>query len=318
MPLSIRLATLNDAEGITEVHCSDVNRWYKIVNGRKVEAKYDELTVEDRFRHGGPWMSVETCAIHLNYMLTSGQYPIIAELNGKIVGELELYIGEDRGILGKTGFIDILYVHRDFRRRGIGRMLIAKAQEIAVSEGCDTLSVWPEEDAIPFYRKCGLDKVAYRIINLSIDLKKIEKVHAEYEVLPFPSRYDMLRDFHLITPRIYSSFAAWLKSRWEIALRSFKIKFFEGYSAYPESTFIIECWREDKVASIYLWLKDESYILDMLCWLLWKAKNMGFMKACILINDHVYDYIKNKLPVNMLGNEVILMMKIKEKGYHYS
>lgn len=60
-----------------------------------MEASYEELSVEERWSHGGPWMSIETCSIHLNYLLTNNQYPLVAEINGRIVGELELYIGEE-------------------------------------------------------------------------------------------------------------------------------------------------------------------------------------------------------------------------------
>jgi len=35
--------------------------------------------------------------VHINYLLTHGQYPLVAELNGRVVGELELYVGEERG-----------------------------------------------------------------------------------------------------------------------------------------------------------------------------------------------------------------------------
>ncbi len=113
----IRVASLDDVRGIVEVHCSGVGEWVKRVDGREVEARYEDLSVEERFSHGGPWMSVETCAIHINNLLINEQYPLVAELDGRIVGELELYVGEDR-VLGRCGFIDVLEVHRDYRRAG--------------------------------------------------------------------------------------------------------------------------------------------------------------------------------------------------------
>jgi len=68
-----------------------------------------------------------------------------------VVGELELYVGDERGELGRTAFIDVLVVHRDYRGRGIGTALVRAAKRVAVEEGCRTVSVWPEEEAIPFY-----------------------------------------------------------------------------------------------------------------------------------------------------------------------
>ncbi len=152
MNVAIEVASLNDVKGIVEVHCSSIDKWVKRVNGKEVEAKYEELGIEEKFRHGGPWMSVETCAIHINYLLVYKQYPLIAKLNGRVVGELELYIGEERGILGRCAYIDVLEVHRNYRRRGIGRALVNKAIEIAQEHNCDTIAVWPMREAIEFYK----------------------------------------------------------------------------------------------------------------------------------------------------------------------
>ena len=124
--VEIRLASLDDVKGIVDVYCSSVSKWFKRVGGKEVEAKYEDLTVAERFSLGGSWMSAETCAIHINNLLLNGQYPLIALLDGKIVGELELYVGEEKGILGKCGFIDVLEVHKSFRRRGVGKALVNK------------------------------------------------------------------------------------------------------------------------------------------------------------------------------------------------
>lgn len=108
---------------------------------KQVEASYEDLTVEEHWGHGGPWMSIESCSIHLNYLLTYNQYPIVAKVDDKVAGELEVYIGKEKGILGKTAFIDVLTVHGKFRGRGIGGLLINKALKIALENKCDTLSV---------------------------------------------------------------------------------------------------------------------------------------------------------------------------------
>ena len=92
MKINIRVAYIDDVEGIVQVHCSGIDRWVRHTNAGAVEVNYDDLSVAERFRHSDPWMSVETCTIHLNNLLTNGQYPLIAELNGRIVGEVEIYV----------------------------------------------------------------------------------------------------------------------------------------------------------------------------------------------------------------------------------
>ena len=58
----------------------------------------------------------------------------VAKINGKIVGSVQLHLctkqnGKHRAEIGK------LMTHPLFRRRGIGRLLIRKAEERAVQEG---------------------------------------------------------------------------------------------------------------------------------------------------------------------------------------
>jgi len=92
--IEVRKAKLDDVGGIVDVHCSGVRTWYRIANGEKIE--YKDLNIIERWSFGSPWMSVETCAIHLNYMLMNYQYPLVAILDNNIVGELELFIGEEK------------------------------------------------------------------------------------------------------------------------------------------------------------------------------------------------------------------------------
>jgi len=183
--IDIRYASLNDVKQITEIHCSDVEKWIEYSKGG-AEADYKELTVEDRFLNGGPWMSVETCAIHLNNLLVNGQHPIVALYSGRVVGELELYIGEERGVLGKNAFIDILVVHRNYRRLGIGRKLVKYSIDIGRRLGCETLSVWPDKKAIDFYRKCGFNDLAFDLVKISLKPYPIEiSKPLEYTIVEF-------------------------------------------------------------------------------------------------------------------------------------
>jgi len=75
--LRIRKATLDDVNGIVDVHTS----------GEELSS----LSVGERYLRGGPWMSVETCSIHINALLLENQLPAVAELDGRIVGEAEAF-----------------------------------------------------------------------------------------------------------------------------------------------------------------------------------------------------------------------------------
>ncbi|WP_367884848.1 hypothetical protein [Thermococcus sp. JCM 11816] len=101
MNLEIRVATLDDVKGIVDVHTA---------GGEELSG----FSVRERYLRGGPWMSVETCAVHINALLLEGQYPIVAELDGRIVGEAEVFLSEEQingGEMMRIAHLDVIEVH---------------------------------------------------------------------------------------------------------------------------------------------------------------------------------------------------------------
>ncbi|RLF06018.1 MAG: GNAT family N-acetyltransferase [Thermoprotei archaeon] len=311
MELRVRRATLNDVRGIVEVHCSDVREWRRLVEETGARASYEELSVEDKFLHGGPWMSVETCAIHLNYLLTAGQHPLVAELDGRVVGELELYIGEERGALGRTGYIDVLVVHRDYRGRGIGRRLVEEAKRIAAHEGCDAISVWPERRAVPFYEKCGLRRVAYRVLHVVVSVACCEAPNTSLR--EFPQSYEELADMWFLAPRIYSSFTAWLKSRWSYALRVAWTKLYEAYVPSLDAALVLEgVPLKSGEARLSLWIGDVSRAREALLYACGKAAGLGVRRLHLLAEEAVCRQLVKGLAAEAVGEEVVLMEELRQ------
>ncbi|MEP7290556.1 MAG: hypothetical protein ABI835_02180, partial [Chloroflexota bacterium] len=92
MSINVRLAGLDDSAAISALFCAKIPLWQRVNPQGKVEdLPYEALTVYERWLHGGPWMSVETCAILLNHLLLGAGFPLVAERKGKIVGYLEAY-----------------------------------------------------------------------------------------------------------------------------------------------------------------------------------------------------------------------------------
>ncbi len=313
MGIEIRLASLDDIKGIVDAHCSSVSKWFKRVGGKEVEAKYEDLTVIERFSLGGPWMSAETCAIHINNLLLNGQYPLIALLNGKIVGELEFYVGEEKGILGNCGFIDVLEVHKSFRRRGVGKALVNKAKEIAKEHECDTVAVWPDKEAIEFYRRCGLSEPAYSITHAEIDLNRVKtKVRERYTINKFPESHEPLKEMNFLTPRILTSFAAWLKSRLETVVERDRLLSVRGCVKELQSCYVIETlWNDKEAAKLYLWVHKFREVSSVLNVVFGMAKEVGIAKLQLLMNEDIYRDLIMKYPHKVLHHEVILMKELK-------
>ncbi|WP_234394339.1 hypothetical protein [Thermococcus piezophilus] len=114
--LNVRIATLEDVAGIVGVHRSGIERWLKREDGRVEEAHYKELSVRERYLSGSPWVSIESCVVHINNLLLEGQIAVAAEVDGRIVSEAELLISEEpvHGEIIKIAHLNVIEVHREF------------------------------------------------------------------------------------------------------------------------------------------------------------------------------------------------------------
>jgi len=149
--ITIRPATLADAAAISIVHCSTVDEWRDPYTRQPT----DEATLNlfGRWYNGGDWMSVETCAIHLNGLLLHGHLPLVAEANGVLVGEAEYYVNREPAPFGPHLHLSVLYIHKDWQGQGIGRALIEAGVGHARALGCHALTTQPEPEMAGFYQR---------------------------------------------------------------------------------------------------------------------------------------------------------------------
>jgi GNAT superfamily N-acetyltransferase len=95
---------------------------------------------------------------------------MVAERDGRMVG-FALFFQTFSTFVGRPGiWLEDLFVVREERGKGIGRLLLARVAEIAVARGCGRLE-WSVLDwnspAIGFYKKLGAaamdDWTTYRV-----------------------------------------------------------------------------------------------------------------------------------------------------------
>ena len=154
----MRHARLDDAPGISDVHRSHVERWYRKVDAEQYEVPYDSLSLSERWGFGGPWMSAETCAIHLNNLLLRHHLPLVAQKGDALAGEMELFPGKEAAPFGNNLHIGLLYVKKEFIRQGVGRALVDRAVRLAAERGCDTMTVASSQVNESFYEKYGFER----------------------------------------------------------------------------------------------------------------------------------------------------------------
>lgn len=98
----IRDALLDDAEAISQLFRARVGVWQRMgVSGQVENVPYDDLTLYERWTHGGPWMSVETGSVLLSRLLRGVGLAVVAEIGGEIAGFVEAYHGHEPAPFGQ-------------------------------------------------------------------------------------------------------------------------------------------------------------------------------------------------------------------------
>src|ERR1700690_3174489 len=93
---------------------------------------YDQIVqVIDRWS-SGPTSTL----VHPLFFYELGQFALVVERDTQLVGFLFGFITTGKP---PVGYIHLLGIHPEFRRRGIGRLLYAKFEEDSRAGGCTTL-----------------------------------------------------------------------------------------------------------------------------------------------------------------------------------
>lgn len=109
--------------------------------------------------------SPEMIAGNLPRLLAIGEPPLVAEEEGEVVGYLTWHIAPVLHRPGPYGRITMLVVAESRRGRGIGRRLVAAAEERFHAHGCALIEVTSgthRAEAHAFYRRLGYELTSHR------------------------------------------------------------------------------------------------------------------------------------------------------------
>jgi ribosomal protein S18 acetylase RimI-like enzyme len=156
---------------IVDIETSSQEKWYYYKSlDEKTIAKYDDLSPEQRWFHGGATMDLSLFIAYYQELEERFNSPIefyIAKENKEILGFSSLILGNNL-MWGPFGYIDLLMVKPEHRRKGIGKKLVQKMEERVKEEGKLWLYVYPENlhsDSGKFYQALGFTtcRERYRI-----------------------------------------------------------------------------------------------------------------------------------------------------------
>lgn len=214
MTILVRQAVLQDAGAVQAVYCSQVKRWMRFMpDGTHAEAAYAELSLYERWLHGGPWMSVETCAVWLAHLLQASEgIPLVAEREGQVVGYAEVFIGREAPPYGYHVNISTLCVREEARRQGVGRALVGYIEQMAQVLGCERVTVaYPDETA--FYSALGFTPLVGRY-RVKLPLEQGRVFYKAREVTD--ENPQQIRDWYMPLGRFQNGREEWERMRWSM------------------------------------------------------------------------------------------------------
>ncbi|MCC6616033.1 MAG: GNAT family N-acetyltransferase [Anaerolineae bacterium] len=161
--ITVRAAQLEDSERIAALAQGQVSAWQRWdVDGRVEDVPYSMLTIYERWLHGGPWMSLETAAIHMGRLLLGAGIALVAETDGMIAGYAEAYAGNEPEPFGAHIHLGGLIVQEDAHGQGVDGALYAALVERARSLKCArmTTTATAGEAALMLFQRAGAEPVA--------------------------------------------------------------------------------------------------------------------------------------------------------------
>jgi len=112
--MPIRPAVLDDTHAICRLFRSQIDRWQRINDAGQVEdVQPDDLTIYERWLHGGAWASIETGAIWLSHLKRVGAMSLVQIADDHITAYAEIYPGEEPPPYDKHLHLGQLVTHPD-------------------------------------------------------------------------------------------------------------------------------------------------------------------------------------------------------------
>jgi ribosomal protein S18 acetylase RimI-like enzyme len=282
----VREATLDDVQDIVSVYLTNPDRPF--------DQPVEQLSIAERYSYGGPWMSVEPCAIHVNNMLAWGCTPLVVEEGSRVIAETEFYIGPDVPPLGRTLDISVLYVHTEWQRRGAGSLLMEAMIDRARGAGCDQITVNTGTGSQGFYRRFGFGHA----LDLQVIQFSVAALNGHSACEPCaPRAFEAQPEGTLWIGRFLSPAQKWREIVDQIERRDAILPRDAGRPAAIgiSSTgkgftgFLIPGWGNPARAQVYCWAKRPTR--EMVSSLLAEARHAGYSEAHLLCHAEVTEMV---------------------------
>jgi len=212
--IHVRRAALDDTTAISAIWRSHINVWQRVNSAGQVEdVPYDSLSIYERWLHGGPWMSLETGAIHLSHLLRGAGIPVVAEQDGQLLAYAEAYHGVEPAPFGDHLHIAHLKVQAGRENNGIENALLTHWLDQARASHCQRLTatcIQGVADTDALYRRHGMLPIT-RLGRLTLPAKSGQGFYKVVEHLS--TNPEQIADWFMPIGRLGSARQQW-ETRW--------------------------------------------------------------------------------------------------------
>ncbi|AEH24333.1 GNAT family N-acetyltransferase [Pyrococcus yayanosii] len=254
----------------------------------------------------GPWARVETCAIHLNNLKLHGGLALVAELDGRVVGEAELLFSEEpwKGRIMRTAHLSVIEVAKKYQGRGIGRALVEHLIEKAQELGYEIMTVTPEKGAIGFYKRLGFEEELYRGVLVDIPTRPGRAPTVE----TMEPSWTGLKELPMVLGQFQSSYNHWFSEFVDRIADIDLMVYFES-GKVGNSFYVFEgSYTDENAVTAYAWGGNTLEVLEGLLALAWER---GFRTVRTTVEKVFMMNILN-LGAEILGEVNILVRPLGE------
>ncbi len=139
----VRQATLDDTQAIVTLFRSRIPKWQRLnEHGQVEDLPYANLTIYERWLHGGAWMTLETGVLWLSHLLSGHGLAYVVDNDGEIVAYAEAFYDNEFQPLGNHLYVSQILVdescadnvHHQLAdailqdARGVGRLTVSYPQ----------------------------------------------------------------------------------------------------------------------------------------------------------------------------------------------
>lgn len=211
--MQVRQALLGDAPAITDIHCSRVVDWQRLMpDGTRTSVDYAALSLYERWQHGGPWLSVETCSVWLGHLLQGTEgFPLVVESDGQVVGQAEVFLATEAEY-GKHLNISTLSVHQQALDTGVENALLDYIHQMAEVLHCTQVTVaYPHDTA--FYEEYSYQQHTGRVM-VKIPVHE-GRVFYKAKDLPSTDPHQ-IENWYMALGRFQNAREEWERMHWKI------------------------------------------------------------------------------------------------------